>query len=63
MLQKNPLLVFSRPLTYFGSSQPFQDEVDDVDTQYDLMRLGLETDLLSPFQQSIGLFLHWSDIE
>ena len=61
MLHKNPLLVFSRPLTYFGSSQPFQDEIDEIENEDDLLRLGLEINLLSPFQQHIGLFLHWSE--
>lgn len=61
MLQKNPLLIFSRPLTYYGSPQNFQEEFDEIEEQETILHLGLETDLLFPFQQDIGLFLHWYD--
>ena len=62
MQHKNPVLVFSRPLTYFGTQQTVEDAIDEIETEQDFLRLGLETDLLFPFQQNIGLFIHWSDL-
>lgn len=59
MLQKNPLLIFSRPLTYFGSPHNFQDEVEEIEEQETFLQLGLETDLQFSFHQDIGLFLLW----
>ncbi len=61
MQQKNPLLIFSRPVTFFGSHQNFEDEIEEIDNGNDLLRLGLQTDLLFPLQQNIGLFIQWSD--
>jgi hypothetical protein len=63
MPTKAPLLVFSRPITYFGASQQhWENEIDDIECGADLFRIGLENDLLFPFQQHIGLFLYWSEI-
>ena len=61
MNSKAPLLIFSRPITYFGTSQNWESEIDNIESGTDLFRIGLENDLLFPFQQSIGLFLYWSD--
>lgn len=63
MFQKNPLLIFSRPVTYFGSPQDFEMEIEEIENGKDLLQLGLETDLLYPLQQRIGLFILWSDFE
>lgn len=61
MQSKVPLLIFSRPITYFGVSQNGEPDIDDIECGADLFRIGLENDLLFPFQQNIGLFLHWSE--
>lgn len=61
MQHKNPAVIFSRPLTYFGSPQNFEDAIDEIENEQDFLRLGLESDLFYPFQQNIGLFLLWSD--
>lgn len=61
MQSKVPLVIFSRPITYFGASQNWEAEIDDIEFGSDLVRIGLENDLLFPFQQNIGLFLHWSE--
>lgn len=62
MQAKVPLVIFSRPITYFGVSQNWEMEIDDIECGADLFRIGLENDLLFPFQQNIGLFLHWSEL-
>lgn len=62
MQPKVPLVLFSKPITYFGASEQHWDvEIDDIECGADLFRIGLENDLLFPFQQNIGLFLHWSE--
>jgi hypothetical protein len=63
MRQKNHLLIFSRPLTFFGTSQNLDEEIDDMEEQKDFLRLGLEANLLLPFQFNIGLFLYWDEGE
>lgn len=62
MQSRVPLVIFSRPITYFGVSQNWETEIDDIQNGTDLFRIGLENDLLFPFQQNIGLFLHWSEL-
>ncbi|HSX26671.1 MAG TPA: hypothetical protein VLE89_06665 [Chlamydiales bacterium] len=62
MQQENPPLIFSQPLTFYGSQQNFEDEIDEIEDEKDFLRFGLQTHLLFPFQQNIGLFLHWSDL-
>lgn len=62
MMEKIPMIIFSRPLTYFGSPQNIEKELDEFDEEeIEFMRFGPEMDLLYPFQQNIGLFIHWSD--
>lgn len=65
MLQKNHHFLF--PETFFGSFANFEDECfeDDVDTEIDVSNpwvLVLGSDKTDHFQQKIGLFIHWNEL-
>ncbi|HLB53033.1 MAG: hypothetical protein A3E80_02500 [Chlamydiae bacterium RIFCSPHIGHO2_12_FULL_49_9] len=61
MLQKNPLLIFSRPLTYFGSYEQVESEIAGEELHFaDFWQMTLDSDFIFPVQ-NIGLFIHWSD--
>ncbi len=62
MQSKVPLLIFFKPVIYFGTSETWETDIDDIECGADLFRVGLENDLLFPFQQNIGLFLYWSEL-
>ncbi len=59
MIQQDPYFFFSRPMTYYGSFQQLEDDIDSEEELMDPAPFILNLYAKHPEEQTIGLFLHW----
>jgi hypothetical protein len=59
MIQQDPYFFFSRPMTYYGSFQQLEDEIDQDEESTDPSSFILNVYMKHPEEQTIGLYLHW----
>ena len=68
MLQQTPYLLFTRPLTFFGTFKQFESEMyqeEEFDVEEFSQQFGCigDANQVTAFDQKIGLFIHWFDLK
>ena len=69
MLQQTPYLLLTRPLTFFGTFEQFEQEMYQEEEFFDVDEFSQQFGCLADanqvraFDQKIGLFIHWFDLK